>query len=89
MTFKYADFDHNAADFRADPASVYAKLRAAGVGHSDHYGGFWVAPTYADVQTVAHDVERYTPAHGTMLPPVSDRPLTLVLASFLALFRAL
>lgn len=75
MTFKHATFDHNAAEFRKDPAAVYKELRAAGVGHSEHYGGFWMVPTYDVVQTVSHDTETFTPAHGTMLPPVVERPL--------------
>ena len=75
MTFNYKDFDHNAATFRRDPAAVYKTLRDAGVGHSDHYGGFWVVPTYDAVQTVSHATDTFSPAHGTMLPPVGDRPL--------------
>lgn len=75
MSFRHAGFDHNAAEFRRDPAAVYDSLRDAGVGHSDHYGGFWVVPTYETVQTVAHDTDTYSPADGTMLPGVLDRPL--------------
>ena len=75
MSFKHRDFDHNSAGFRKDPAAVYRELRAAGVGQSEHYGGFWVVPTYETVQDVSHDIETYSPADGTMLPGVLDRPL--------------
>ena len=75
MSFKHAEFDHNSSEFRKDPAAVYKELHAAGVGESEHYGGFWVVPTYEAVQGVAHDIETYSPADGTMLPGVLDRPL--------------
>ena len=75
MTFKHKNFDHNSAEFRKDPAAVYKSLRAAGVGHSEHYDGFWVVPTYETVQHVAHDTDTYSPADGTMLPGILDRPL--------------
>lgn len=75
MTFKYSEFDHNAASFRKDPAAIYRELREAGVGYSEHYGGFWAVPTYAAVKAVSHDTDTFSPAHGTMLPPVGERPL--------------
>jgi cytochrome P450 len=73
--FTHSEFDHNAGDFRKDPSAVYKLLHAAGVGQSEHYGGFWVVPTYETVQSVAHDTDTYSPADGTMLPGVLDRPL--------------
>ena len=75
MAKVHTDFDHNSRDFRADPIPVYKRLRAAGVGRSTHYGGMWVASKYEDVQTVSYDVENFSPAHGTMIPPMGDRPL--------------
>ena len=74
-TFKHSEFDHNAGDFRKDPSAVYKPLRAAGGGQSEHYGGFWVVPTYEAVQNVSHDTDTYSPADGAMLPGVLDRPL--------------
>ena len=75
MSSIHKDFDHNSAEFRLDPPADYKQLRSAGVGKSEHYGGVWLVPTYKDVQTVAHDLETYSPAHGTMFPPMTERPL--------------
>ena len=66
--FTHSEFDHNAGDFRKDPSAVYKLLHAAGVGQSEHYGGFWVVPTYETVQSVAHDTDTVSNTHLT-LPP--------------------
>ena len=76
MTKVHADFDHNAPEFRADPVAYYKHLRQEGVGKTSHYGGLWLVPTYEAVQAMAHDTANFSPARGTMFPPMTDRPMS-------------
>ncbi|HCS18014.1 MAG TPA: hypothetical protein DIW45_09860, partial [Erythrobacter sp.] len=71
----HSNFDHNSPKFRADPLPYYKRLRKAGVGRTEHYGGIWLVPTYEEVQAVSHDLEDFSPAKGAMVPPMTDRPL--------------
>ena len=75
MTKVHADFDHNSPEFRADPVAYYKHLREEGVGKTSRYGGLWLVPTYEAVQAMAHDTANFSPARGTMFPPMTDRPM--------------
>ena len=75
MSSIHEKFDHNAKEFRANPEPYYSALLKAGIGRSDCYGGMWVVSRYDDVRKVSYDVQNFTPAKGTLFPPVGNRPL--------------
>jgi len=71
MSKVHEDFDHNSKEFRADPIPYYQKLREGGTGKSKNYGGVWFVPTYEDILKMSHDTESFSPAQGTMFPPMN------------------
>ena len=75
MSEVHEEFDHNASEFRADPLPYYKQLREAGTGQSKNYNGLWYVPTYAEVTAMAHNTDSFSPAQGTMFPPMNDRPM--------------
>jgi cytochrome P450 len=63
------DFDHNSAEFAADPWSVYRRLREqCPVAYSDAHGGFWIISKYADVVRVARDDRTFSSVPTTVIP---------------------
>lgn len=74
--------------FEKDPQAVYAAMRAGGcpVAHSAAGGGSWMVTTYADIQAIVQDPERFSsraievagpvPAIGRELfmPPLTSSP---------------
>ena len=63
------DFDHNSAEFAADPWSVYQRLREhCPVAYSEAHGGFWIISKYADVVRVARDDRTFSSVPTTVIP---------------------
>ena len=56
---------------------MYSEFRAAGVGWSPHYGGFWVLSGYEIVRSVLRDHVTFSSAEGCLLPDTGYRSLGL------------
>jgi cytochrome P450 len=80
-------YDIFAPDFRADPHSTWAAMRAAGcpVAHSGKWGGSWMPVSFDDIREIARDGDRFSSravevagplesAGGLHLPPLTSDP---------------
>lgn len=64
-----SNFDHNTAEFAADPWSVYDELRSkCPISHTDAHGGFWVISKYEDVVRIAKDDKTFSSLPTTVIP---------------------
>jgi cytochrome P450 len=79
-------YDLYSEEFRADPETQYAAMRAGcPVAHTDKWGGSYMLAGYDDVRDTARDAERFTSraievagpleaAGGLYLPPLTSDP---------------
>jgi cytochrome P450 len=68
------DYDIFDADYVTDPFPVWDDLRQqCPIAHSDRWGGSWLPTTYADVTTIARDIEHFSSRSVSVVPPPKDQ----------------
>ena len=67
------DYDVFAAEYLADPFSIWADLRErCPIAHTDRWGGSWLPTRYDDVYAIAHDIETFPSGNGVAVVPLID-----------------
>jgi cytochrome P450 len=57
----FRNFDHLDPAYEQNPFPTLAKMRSeCPLSHSDNYGGFWLATTFDDVETIAHNHDAFS-----------------------------
>jgi cytochrome P450 len=68
------DYDIFDPDYISDPFPVWDDLRQqCPIAHSDRWGGSWLPTTYADVTTIARDIEHFSSRSVSVVPPPKDQ----------------
>ena len=73
------DYDLFDPGYVADPYPVWDDLRGrCPIAHSERFGGSWMPTTYADVTTMARDVEHFSSRSVSVVPPPPEQDAVLL-----------
>ncbi len=65
------DYDIFDPAYLKDPFTIWDGLRqSCPIAHTERWGGSWLPTRYADVAAIAHDVEHFSSAEITVVPPI-------------------
>jgi cytochrome P450 len=75
-------FDANSTAMRRSCGETYARMHAeCPFGHSEQWGGHWIASTFSDIQEVTRHRDIFSSAAGVLLPPLHGAPPLLPMES--------
>ncbi len=67
------DYDIFDPQYVRDPYGIWDELRqSCPMAHTDRWGGSWLPTRYADVYTIAHDIEKFPSGNGISVVPLVD-----------------
>ncbi len=67
------DYDIFDSQYVSDPYGIWDELRqACPIAHTDRWGGSWLPTRYADIYSIAHDIETFPSGNGISVVPIVD-----------------
>ncbi len=67
------DYDIFDPQYVTDPYGIWDELRqTCPMAHTDRWGGSWLPTRYADVNEIAHDIEKFPSGNGISVVPLVD-----------------
>ena len=68
-----SDYDIFDSQYVTDPYGIWDELRqSCPIAHTERWGGSWLPTRYADVYTIAHDIEQFPSGNGIAVVPLVD-----------------
>ena len=65
------DYDIFDPRYVAEPYGIWDQLReTCPIAHTDRWGGSWLPTRYADVNAIAHDIEKFPSGNGISVVPI-------------------